>query len=396
MADDRKLESLLNIGIELNQIKDLDILMERLLSEARRFVNADAGSIYIRDKDSLEFTYTQNATLQKQLPENARLIYSTFSIPINTDSIAGFTAATGESLNIADAYELDSSVPYRFSRSFDEKSGYRTTSILTIPLKTIRNEIIGVLQIINAQDEKLRIVPFTQLDEMGMKHFAGIASMALERAQLTRGILLQMIRMTEMRDPKETGAHANRVASYAVEIFQEWARRRKMDSRETDMKRDILRMAAMLHDVGKVAISDVILKKPGKLTDEEYSVMKQHTVMGARLFLEQNSEFSEAAYDVALNHHERWDGKGYPGSEGTGELRIPKKGEEIPLFGRIVAVADVYDALVSCRCYKDCWDNSKAFGILLEEAGKQFDPELIDIFFCCVDSIQAIRTRYPD
>jgi HD-GYP domain-containing protein (c-di-GMP phosphodiesterase class II) len=396
MADDRKLESLINLGIELNQIKDLDLLMERILSEARRFVNADAGSIYIRDKDYLQFTYTQNATLQRQLPENAKLIYSTFSIPINKDSIAGFTAATGESLNIADAYELDSSVPYRFSRSFDEKSGYRTKSILTIPLKTIRNEIIGVLQIINAQDKKLRILPFTQLDEMGMKPFAGIASMALERAQLTRGILLQMIRMAEMRDPKETGAHANRVASYAVEIFQEWARRRKMDPRETDMKRDSLRMAAMLHDVGKVAISDMILKKPGKLTDEEYSVMKQHTVMGAQLFLEQNSEFSEAAYDVALNHHERWDGRGYPGGEGAGGVRVPRKGEEVPLFGRIVAVADVYDALVSRRCYKDCLDNSEAFNILQEEAGKQFDPELIDIFFSCVDSIQAIRDRYQD
>lgn len=387
----RKLESLINVGLELSRIKDLDILMERILGEARSFVNADAGSIYIREKNTLKFSYTQNATLRRKLPERAKLIYSTFSIPIDTNSIAGYVAATGSTVNIPDVYQLDASVPYRFSRSFDEQSGYRTCSVLTIPLKTIRNEVLGVLQIINAQDENLHIVPFSQLDAKGMQHFAGIASMALERAQLTRAILLQMIRMAEMRDPKETGAHVNRVASYAIEIFEEWARRRKIDEREVDVKRDILRMAAMLHDVGKVAVSDTILKKPGRLTEEEFAAMKQHTVMGARLFMDQNSEFAEAASEVALNHHERWDGRGYPGLNGTA-----RAGEEIPLFGRIVAVADVYDALVSRRSYKDSWGDEDAFRILREEAGKQFDPEIVEIFFSCADSIRAIRSRYPD
>ena len=395
MDKEQKLESLINIGIELNQVKDLDILMEKILGAARRFVNADAGSIYIRENDNLKFSYTQNATLQKKLPEGAKLIYSTFTIPINTNSIAGYAAATGETLNIGDVYKLDGATPYKFSRSFDDQSGYRTASVLTIPLKTLRNEILGVLQIINAQDKDHAIIPFSNFDEKGMHHFAGIASMALERAQLTRGILLQMIRMAEMRDPKETGAHVNRVASYAVEIYQEWARRRNIPSREVDVKRDILRMAAMLHDVGKVAISDTILKKPGRFTDEEFSIMKQHTIHGARLFLDQNSEFAEAALDVALNHHERWDGKGYPGHDLSG-VCCPKQGEQIPLFGRIVAIADVYDALVSVRCYKDSWDEEKAFRILREEAGRQFDPELIEIFFASLESIQAIKFRYPE
>ncbi|MEN6467057.1 MAG: HD domain-containing phosphohydrolase [Syntrophaceae bacterium] len=392
---ERKLESLINIGIEINQIKDLDILMEKILGEARRFVNADAGSIYIREKNDLKFSYTQNAALQKKLPEGAKLIYSRFTIPIDTNSIAGYAASTGETLNIEDVYKLDGKVPYKFSRSFDEQSGYRTTSILTMPLKTMRNDILGVLQIINAQDENRRIVPFSKFDEKGMHHFAGIASMALERAQLTRGILLQMIRMAEMRDPKETGAHVNRVASYADEIYQEWARRRNIPSREIDVKRDILRMAAMLHDVGKVAISDTILKKPDRLTAEEFDAMKEHTIHGARLFLDQNSDFAEAASEVALTHHERWDGKGYPGYDAIGGC-CPKKGDQIPLFGRIVAIADVYDALVTRRCYKDAWDDEKAFGILREEAGNQFDPELVEIFFACAESIRAIKARYPD
>jgi response regulator RpfG family c-di-GMP phosphodiesterase len=392
---ERKLESLINIGIEINQIKDLDILMEKILGEARRFVNADAGSIYIREKDSLKFSYTQNATLEKKLPDGGKLIYSTFTIPIDTNSIAGYAAATGATININDVYKLDGKVPYKFSRSFDQQSGYRTTSILTIPLKTMRNDILGVLQIINAQDENRSIIPFSKFDEKGMHHFAGIASMALERAQLTRAILLQMIRMAEMRDPKETGAHVNRVASYAVEIYQEWARRRNIPPREIDVKRDILRMAAMLHDVGKVAISDTILKKPGRLTAEEFASMKEHTVFGARLFVDQNSEFAEAASDVALNHHERWDGKGYPGYEAIGGCPA-KQGEQIPLFGRIVAIADVYDALVSRRCYKDAWADEDARKVLRDEKGRQFDPELVEIFFACEESIRAIKARYPD
>lgn len=396
LDDNQRLETLINIGIELNQIKDIDILMERILSEARRFVNADAGSIYIREKETLKFSYTQNATFQSKLPEGSKLIYSTFTIPIDTNSIAGYAACTGNSLNIADVYQIDGNVPYRFGKGFDEKSGYRTQSMLTVPLKTVRGEVIGVLQIINGQDRQGNIRAFSDLDERGMHLFGGMAAMALERAQLTRNILLQMIRMAEMRDPKETGAHVNRVASYAIEIYEAWARRRKVAEREVEVKRDILRMAAMLHDVGKVAISDTILKKPGKLTDEEFTVMKTHTTLGAHLFKEQNSEFAEAALEVSLNHHERWDGKGYPGFAGDGQEPQPKKEEGIPLFGRIVAVADVFDALVSRRSYKNSWGEEEAFEILKQEAGKQFDPELVEIFMSNIENIRTVRFRYPD
>ena len=125
---------------------------------------------------------------------------------------------------------------------------------------------------------------------------------------MTRGMILRTIRMAEMRDPKETGAHVNRVGAYAVEVYEAWARRQGAPQSEIDAKRDIFRMAAMLHDVGKVAIADAILKKPGKLDPDEFEIMKGHTVHGGRLFLDRQSEFDDAAQDVALNHHERWDG----------------------------------------------------------------------------------------
>jgi len=408
LTEKEKLDTLTVLGIELNQVQDLDILLERVLGEARHFVNADAGSIYIRDKDKLNFTYTQNETLRKQLPEGEKLIYSTFSMPINTKSIAGYVAATGNSLNLPDVYQIDPTSPFGFNTSFDEATGYKTQSVLTIPLKNSKGDILGILQIINAQDESNLVVPFPETDEKMMFHFASIAAVALERAQMTRAILLRMIKMAELRDPKETGAHVNRVAGYAIEIYEQWARKRKISKEEVEKTRDVLRMAAMLHDVGKVATSDLILKKPGRLDDNEFEIMKQHTLLGARLFLDRQSDFDEAAGEVALNHHEKWGGRGYPGHvdvttgaplEGhtlpDGSPR-PKKGEEIPLFGRIVALSDVYDALCSRRSYKEAWDESETLSLIEKESGSHFDPELVEIFFYSLKMIKSIQKRYAE
>jgi HD-GYP domain-containing protein (c-di-GMP phosphodiesterase class II) len=262
------------------------------------------------------------------------------------------------------------------------------------------------LQIINAQQAPGQVIAFSSDDEKILLHFASIAAVALERAQMTRAIILRMIRMSEMRDPKETGAHVNRVGGYSIEIYEEWAQRRGLASAEIDRNRDSLRMAAMLHDVGKVAISDVILKKPGRFNDDEYEIMKQHTLLGARLFLDAHSDFDQAACQVALTHHERWDGKGYPGNVdiGTGLPSIAdrigatggKKGGEIPLFGRIVAIADVYDALSSARAYKRAWDESKVLETIRGEAGRQFDPEIVDCFFARINVLRSIQQRYRD
>ena len=165
-------------------------------------------------------------------------------------------------------------------------------------------------------------------------------------------------------------------------------------------------MAAMLHDVGKVAISDLILKKPGRFTDEEFELMKTHTTHGARLFLHKHSEFDEIAAMVALRHHENWDGSGYPGHIDleTGEpvekdsrgRALPLRGEEIPIFGRIVALADVYDALSSKRVYKNAWNEKDVLDEIKNQSGKKFDPELVDIFFDSLDMMRSILLRYPD
>lgn len=408
LSEKQMLTQIIALGLEIAQYKDVDLVLERILTLAREFVNAEAGSIYIKEGNKLKFSHTQNEVQQKRLPPGKKLVYSTFSIPVNNESISGYVALTGKILNIADVYQLPSNSQYSFDRGYDDISGYRTKSVLTFPLITSQQGIIGVLQLINAKDHEGNLISFETEAEPFVKHFASNAAIALERAQMTRAIILRVIKMAELRDPKETGPHVNRVAAYSVEIYEEWAVRRGIPRDEIERNKDMLRMGAMLHDVGKVAISDTILKKPARLEAAEYEIMKQHTVYGARLFSDIYSEVDEAAAIIALNHHERWDGNGYPGHinpltgnpipgyENENGAARGKKGEEIPPFGRVVAIADVYDALSSRRSYKEPWDESEVLDNLREEAGRQFDAEMIDAFFACIDIIRNISKRYPD
>ncbi len=401
-----EIQSILRIDSELNKIRDYDLLLERILREARHVVNADAGSIYIKENDMLAIKYAQNDTIQKRLKPGEKQIYTLFTIPINEQTISGYVALTGKPLSIADVYKISKKAPYKYNSWYDKEAGYRTKSMLTVPLKTQEGKILGVIQIINALDEKGKIIHFTKDDEILVTHFAANATVTLQRAYLTRSMIIRMIRMAELRDPKETGAHVNRVAGYAVELYEAWAERHNVSEKEITKTKDILKLAAMLHDVGKVAISDLILKKPARFTPEEYAIMQQHTCFGARLFNDPQSDFDTMAYEVALTHHENWDGTGYPGfinpftlePDKTNESGKPqgRKGEEIPLAGRIVAIADVYDALNSKRVYKEAWEESKVLEEIKTMSGTKFDPELVEIFFNIYPNLQQVRNRYPD
>jgi HD-GYP domain-containing protein (c-di-GMP phosphodiesterase class II) len=407
MASQRsKLRDVISLDSELNKLQDLDILLERILTEARRVTSADAGSIYIRRDDQLDINYSQNDTKQAELPKGEKLIYKVFSFPINKKSIAGYAAATGEPINISDVYKIPDDAPYGFNKNVDKASGYRSKSMLVIPLRTNMGEILGVIQLINKKTAKGNITYFNKDDELVLMHFATNATVALQRAQMTRAILLRMIRMAELRDPTETGPHVNRVAGYAIEIYERWAYDRGYTKEEMEKTKDTLRMAAMLHDVGKVAISDVILKKPGRFTDDEFRIMKAHTLYGARLFIDKQSEFDEVAQLVALSHHENWDGSGYPGhvdlesgqpsaTDANGNPK-GKTGDEIPLFGRIVSVCDVYDALSSKRVYKEAWTEEQVLKEMQASAGNKFDPEIIDVFFKVLPNIKTIAAKYQE
>ena len=398
-----RVEGLVQVAMELNKLQDFHVLMDRILKEARRLIHADAGTIYIREGKLLRFAYAQNDTLDRDAVGSPR--FSSFLLPVGDGSIAGWVSASGEAVNLADAYELDSRAPYRFDRSFDQMTGYRTRSVLAMPLRTSMGRVVGVLQVMNATGSDGRSRPrFNDDDVTLLGHFASMATVAIERTQLTESIINRMLRMTETIDPDETGRHTEKVAGMSAILFEGWAQRRGLEGPAFERQRDRLRIAAKLHDVGKVGIDNRILKKPRgvPLTPEEFAEVRRHVIIGASFFLDNPTEVDEVARDVALNHHERWDGSGYPGHVDVFGHPIPdpatglprtggKKGLEIPLFARIVGLADVVDALASERCYKPAWEERRVLEEVRAHAGRHFDPELVEIFFERLEAIRELR-----
>ena len=382
-----QLRLLLELDSDLNLVQDLDLLLEEILTKARHSVNADEGSILLVEDGHLHIRYIQNGTLQRALPPGQHLAYEIFSIDFTEKSIPGYCALTGKLLNIRDSYRIEEDAPYRLDHRFDSLVKYETHSSLTLPLKTNSGEVVGVLQLVNALDRRRRVHPFSLSDERLATHFSAIATLALQRAQLTRTMILRMTAMAELRDPKETGPHVNRVAGYSTVIYQRWAEIHGIDSATAHHLSDQFRMAAMLHDVGKVGIDDAILKKPGPLTADEYRIMKTHTMIGSGLFQSSHSEFDQMAKTVALTHHERWDGTGYP--SGISGLKIP-------IWGRITAVADVYDALSCHRVYKAAWPQERVLTELNAQKGYHFDPEVVEILFEVLPALGRIFARYPE
>src|SRR5690606_8958325 len=175
-------------------------------------------------------------------------------------------------------------------------------------------------------------------------------------------ILFVMGEIGESRS-KETGNHVKRVAEYSYIL----AKGAGMSEEEAE----VLKMASPMHDIGKVAIPDAVLKKPGQLTDEEYRIMQSHTVIGYNLLKNSKRRILKAAAIVAHEHHEKWDGTGYPRG---------LAGEDIHIYGRITAVADVFDALASDRVYKKAWDLERIIDLFRRERGRHFDPRLVDVF----------------
>ncbi len=391
----------------LYSIRDKDILLERILTEARQALNADAGSIYLVEGKRLVIHYAQNATLQKRLKPGEKLPFSIFSFPINDETIAGAAVKAKQLINEPDVYAISPDKQYKFGTISDTITGYKTVSTLTMPLIAVSGDVLGVLQMINALDIHGYIRAFTSDDELFLSHFAANAAATLMHASLTREMILRMVQMAELHDPRETGLHVHRVSNYAVEIYDRWAFNHNIHRHEREEFRDALKIAAMLHDVGKIGISDSILKKPGKLTSEEYKIMQSHTWRGSKLFLSGNSTVDTMSRDIALRHHENWDGSGYPGhiSLETGAiLKYNKKhtaaqgliGEEIPLGARITALADVYDALSCKRVYKEEWSEDKILEEIQRLRGIKFDPEITDAFFEIVPRIQAIKERFSE
>lgn len=220
---------------------------------------------------------------------------------------------------------------------------------------------------------------------------------SLENIRLVRelrdsrdAVIRGMALLSEIRD-SHIGGHLSRICAMSRYLAERLMDRVGYQS-VTPSFIDIIERAAALHDVGKVGIPDAILLKPGKLTDEEFDVMRTHTTIGGELLAGLIDDFGEYAMinmgaSVARAHHERWDGTGYPNG---------LSGKSIPLAARIVSICDVYDALTSKRVYKDAWGHEETMKILRDGAGSQFDPDLVDVFLSRPKDLIEIREQFPD
>ena len=375
----------------LSQCKEESTLLDRILYATREIANADAGSIYLVDDDELVFAYSHNDTLFPTDNRN-KSMYVNMRLPITTDSIAGFAASTGTVLNLPDVHSLPDGVPFKFNSSFDEKTGYYSESMLTIPILSHTGDLLGVLQLINSLDPRTRSPrPFSDFIAASVQSVARDAASFLEISAGVYESVYRLLRIAMLHDPSETGPHAERVGAIAAEVYHHWAYKNGEAPEIIREFKGRLRLAAMLHDIGKVGISDLILKKPGKLTREEFDVMRSHTVLGSELFSAESRDITELAHEITLHHHQKWDGTGYPEMNG-GTLA----GEAIPLAARFTAIADVFDALVSPRCYKDAWPFERAAELIRQQAGKHFDPDLALCFSEILETVRMIYTRYPD
>ena len=261
-----------------------------------------------------------------------------------------------------------------FTQDLDRITGYQTRSVIAVPLKGRDGRAVGVFEVLNKSKGA-----FTDEDEGLLRILATMAASFIENATLYEDLrrshletIYRMALVAEYRDQKDTGKHLRRMSRFSGILASSMG----LSYHESE---DI-RYASPLHDVGKVAIPDSILRKPGKLTAEEYDEMKRHTIYGSQMLANAESRLLRLAAKIAVAHHEHYDGTGYP---------YGLKGDAIAIEARIVSVADVFDALVSKRVYKEGWTVDDAKKYIKEQEGKLFDPEVINCLFKSFDEILA-------
>lgn len=350
------LSALVKIGQAVAAEKDINQLLFTIAEEARDAVQADRCTVFLHDSETDE------------LWSKVALGLGSNEIRFNaSQGLAGHVFKTGETINIKDAYSDE-----RFNKEIDLKTGYTTKTILCMPIRNFEQKIIGVFQILNKLSGH-----FTKDDEDILVAIGSSAGISLENAKLFArqkelleeqkivfdSFISTLAASIDARD-KITAGHSTRVRMYSTLIAEQF----ELNGRDLE----IIQKAAALHDIGKIGIRDSVLQKEGKLTPEEYSHIQEHVEITHNILekIHMSDDF-KLITEIACSHHEKYDGSGY---------YRHLKGEEIHFGGRILAVADVFDAITSKRHYRDKMPIQKVISILINDSGTHFDENIVEKF----------------
>ncbi|MBO7190820.1 MAG: GAF domain-containing protein [Elusimicrobiaceae bacterium] len=363
LTAEEKLRLLVEFGTRISSELHLDKLLDIIAQQITQMLDVGRCAIYLKDEDTQE--------LWSKIAQGKGLEHTEIRIPMSSDGFISLAARTGQTINLPNAYEDP-----RFSIDVDIVTAFRTHATIAVPLKNNTGEVLGVFQVSNKSDG----TPFDKTDEGLLRLLATLASGSIEIAKLYQEVRVAQLETiyrlavtAEYRDQQDTRQHLKNISiiSYLLALALGMSK----------SEAELIKNASPLHDIGKVALADSILLKPGKLTPEEFETMKSHTVYGGRILEGAHSKVLQMAHKMSLYHHEKWDGSGYP--KGL-------HGEEIPLEARIVTVADVFDALCVFRVYKKAWRTEEALSYILDEAGKSFDPRIVEAFRKIYPSVKRL------
>ncbi|KAF1082551.1 MAG: GAF domain/HD domain protein [Candidatus Rifleibacterium amylolyticum] len=348
--------ALLEVGRVVSSTLDLRELLTKIMSTATKVMRCETSTVYLIDEQTNELYFhivSGDPNVGAKLQE--------IRLPMGT-GLAGWCAQNNKPIIVPDT-EKDP----RFFKGADKKSGFVTRSMICVPMR-LKDRVIGVLQVLN----RTGTIPFNDHDLEMLENMANQAVSSIENARLYENIQKVYLSTIEVlataidaKDPYTQG-HSRRVTQYSVAIAEEM----NLSPKEVE---DI-RYAGLLHDVGKIGIKDSIIRKPGRLTDEEYAIIKKHPAIGAKIL--RPVDFLADKIPGVLHHHEYYDGRGYPDH---------LTGEDIPLAGRIICVADAFDAMTTNRPYRKGLTVKTAVGELKKFSGKQFDPVCVEAFLKAFD-----------
>ena len=345
-----RLQLLVRFGGQMAEEKRLGPLLELVAEQVSRILNGDRCTVFLVDHRS--------GVLISTVAQGMK--HTEIRVPLGL-GIAGQVAAEGNVINVPDAY-----ADPRFSADMDRVTGYKTRSVLAVPLKNNKGAILGVFQVLN----KAGGAAFDDDDQGLLLLLASVAAGAIENAKLydevKRSQLETIYRLAvtaEFRDQKDASRHLKNISVISYLLAQAMG----FSAEEAEA----IKHASPLHDIGKVGVRDAVLLKPGALNAEELEEMRRHTLFGAKILENAESSLLQLAHRISASHHENFDGSGYP---------CGLKGEGIPLEARIISVADVFDALCMPRVYKEAWPTERACQYIRSGAGTLFDPKVAVAF----------------